>query len=119
MQPITTPIKIDNKETVTNLQASLVFLLSKQSLHLTANDLKVFQKQLQQELQEASYGDATTKLVTVFQQQYAVGYTLGIVDELTAAKVNEVLKGLGAFDEAVKSPVEKKLEFFKPQFRHK
>ncbi len=66
MHPFATPIKIDNKEAVTNLHGALFFLLSKQSLQLTADDLKVLQKQLQQDLQEASYGYATTKLVAVF-----------------------------------------------------
>lgn len=108
MNSITTPIKTDNKEAVTNLQAALVFLLSKQSLILTADELNGLQKQWQQEQQEASYGEATTKLVAVFQKQYGISDN---ADKETAAKLNEVLKGLGAFDEAVKSPLEKKLEF--------
>ena len=103
MNPITTPIKTDNKEAVTNLQAALVFLLSNQSLQLTADALKELQKQWQQEQREASYGEATTKLVAAFQQQYGVADNSGKVDEETAAKLNELLKGLGAFDEQVNS----------------
>ena len=113
MKQITTPIKTDSKEAITNLQAALVFLLSKQSLTLTADELNALQKQWQTEQQEANYGDATTKLVAIFQQQYNVDDTLGIVEEPTANKLNELLKALGAFDDEVKSPVEKKLEFFK------
>ncbi|CAN5793682.1 hypothetical protein BH11BAC3_BH11BAC3_12890 [soil metagenome] len=103
MHPITTPIKTDNKESVTNLHAALVFLLSKQSLTLTADELKALQKQWQQEQQEAAYGEVTTKLVAIFQQHYKVDDKAGMVEEPTAAQLNEVLKGLGAFDEVVKS----------------
>jgi hypothetical protein len=99
MHQITTPIKTDNKEAITNLQAALVFLLSNQSLYLSEDELNGLQKQWQQEQQEFNYGEATTKLVTVFQQQHKVDDKLGDVGEPTAAKLNEVLKGLGAFDE--------------------
>ncbi|MEO6720605.1 MAG: neuraminidase-like domain-containing protein [Ferruginibacter sp.] len=103
MHPITTPIKTDNKEAVNNLHTALLLLLSKQSLLLTADELNELQKQWKQEQQEASYGDATTKLVAVFQQQYKVDDQSGMVEEPTASKLNEVLKGLGVFDEMVKS----------------
>ena len=111
MNPITTPIKTDNKEAVTNLQAALVFLLSKQSLQLTADALKELQKQWQQEQQQASYGEATTKLVAAFQQQYGVIDNSGKVDEETAAKLNELLKGLGVFEEKVKSFLVKEVPY--------
>ena len=101
MHQIATPIKTDNKEAIINLQAALVFLLGKQNLYLTADELNTLQKQWQQEQQEANYGEATTKLVTVFQQQHKVDDKLGDVGEPTAAKLNEVLKELGAFDETL------------------
>ncbi len=103
MNHITTPIKTDNKGAVTNLQAALVFLLSKQSLVLTADELNALQKQWQQEQQEASYGRATKTLVATFQKQYKVDDKLGSVGETTAAKLNELLKGLGAFEEVLTS----------------
>ena len=105
MHSITNPIKTDNKEAVTNLQAALVFLLSNQSLQLTADALTALQKLWQQEQQEASYAEATTKLVAAFQQQYGVADNSGKVDEETATKLNELLKGLGAFKIGMRSTV--------------
>lgn len=116
MSPITTPIKTGNKDAITNLQAALLFLLSNQSISLTADELNALQKQWQQEQQDANYGEATTELIAVFQQQYNVGDTLGAVEEKTAAKLNEILKKLGAFDEAVTPYYEKRFEFFKKYF---
>ncbi len=119
MNPITTPIKADNKDAVTNLQSTLLFLLNKRQFRLTDDILLAYSKQLNKEMQAGKYGDGTKKLITVFQQQYGMADDMGVVQEATADKLNELLKGLGAFDEVVKSTLEKKLEFFKLQALHK
>ncbi len=113
MHPITTPIKQDDKEAVTNLQSALLFLLDKKQLKLTDDELQAYSKQLNEEMQAGKYGDGNKKLITIFQQQFGIADDKGIVQEATADKLNELLKALGAFDEVVKSPIEKKLEFFK------
>ena len=103
MSPITTPIRPDNKKAITNLQSALLFLLSKGSISLKADELNTLQKQCQKEQQEANYGEATTKLVAVFQKQNGINDHLGTVEMATASKLNEVLKSLGAFDKTDKS----------------
>ncbi|MEO6832577.1 MAG: hypothetical protein ABI378_08985 [Chitinophagaceae bacterium] len=119
MNYIITPIKTDDKVAVTNLQAALVFLGSKQSIVLTADELSALQKQWQQEQQNVQLGEATRKLIAVFQEQYNVDDKLGTVGESTAVKLNEVLKGFGAFEEVVKSPVGVKQDFLKFKIRPK
>ena len=96
---VTTPIKADNKEAITNLQSALIFLLGKQIIKVTADELSALQKLLSQEQMDARYGEATTRLVTDFQKQYGVDDLLGTVGTPTASKLNEVLKGLGFFDQ--------------------
>ena len=99
VHPVTTPIKADNKEAITNLQSALVFLLGKQIIKVTADELSALQKLLSKEQMDARYGEATTRLVTDFQKQYGVDDLLGTVGTPTASKLNEVLKGLGFFDQ--------------------
>ena len=111
MHYITIPIKADDKEGVTNLQAALVFLLNKSvyktyvvSNTPTEKELNELKAKLQEEQQSCIYGAATRKLVLIFQIQQSLGDgLLGIVEDTTAGKMNEVLKGLEAFDEVTTS----------------
>jgi hypothetical protein len=110
MHYIATPIKADDKEGVTNLQAALVFLLNKSVYKTyvvpntpTEKELNELKAKLQQEQQSGFYGDATKQLVFIFQIQESLGELKGEVEEKTADKLNEVLKGLGAFDEVATS----------------
>ena len=109
MKPIIAPVKADDKEAVTNLQAALLFLLTKSVYKTydapnspTEGELKELKAKLLEEIQSGFYGDATKRLVFIFQIQQSLGDNFnGVVEEETAAKLNEVLKGLGAFDETV------------------
>ena len=124
MHPIIIPIKADDYEVVTNLQAALIFLLNKSIYKTydkpnnpTEEELKRLKEKLQEEQQSGLYGDATKQLIFIFQIQQGLADNFkGEVEEKTAFKLNELLKGLGAFNDAILSPIEKKLKFFKFNF---
>ena len=89
MNYIINPLKADDKEAVTNLQAALVFLLNKSVYKTfdapnspTEGELKDLKAKLQEEQQSGIYGDATKELVFIFQIQQDLGNNFkGEVDE--------------------------------------
>lgn len=108
MQPIVPPIRSGEKGAqVANLQEALLFLIKNEIIKAldapnrpTADELKKLILQLRIETREASYGDATTMLVRIFQLQQQLGDRLnGIVEEATAKRMNELLRQLNAFGE--------------------
>lgn len=104
MQPITAPILPNAKgPEVANLQSALLLLVTQKIIKdspnkPTAEELARLAIQLQAELLQSAYGKGTTELVNYFQIQQKLGDNLkGVVEEKTAARINELLKALGAF----------------------
>ncbi|HEX5023793.1 MAG TPA: hypothetical protein VFV68_00915, partial [Agriterribacter sp.] len=107
MQPISSPLLPNAKgQEVANLQQGILFLLKKGIFKTfnapntpTAEDIKKLTQLLQTELRTTVYGNATIELVRIFQIQQQLSDTLkGMVEETTAKKLNELLRGLGALD---------------------
>ncbi|MEO8149294.1 MAG: carboxypeptidase-like regulatory domain-containing protein, partial [Bacteroidia bacterium] len=112
MKPISTPFDNTDTTAVTNLQAALVFLLDKKQFQTftdpdtpTADQLDKLSSQLKEEQKNADYGKATTDLVFIFQMQQGIGDSFnGEIEDNTANKLNEMLKGFGAFDDSADKP---------------
>lgn len=109
MQPIVPPIKPGESDPrVANLQDGLRFLLDRGVIRAleppsapTADELAKLATGLTKERTQSVFGKATKSLGTYFQLQEGLGDGLGgAVEEKTAARLNEVLKRLGAFDAA-------------------
>jgi len=65
----------------------------------TRQELETLSETLGDERVQTLYGDATQRLVLVFQLQNSLGDNLrGVIEDTTAAKLNEWLKKLGLFD---------------------
>ncbi len=109
MKPIIPPIVPQSKgEQVANLQECLSFLIKKGVIDISSEpnklnrpierELLALSKLLLKEVDESTYGKATTELVHIFQIQQKLGDQLkGVVEATTAAKLNQILKDLKAF----------------------
>jgi len=109
MQPVVAPIKIgDSGPQVANLQETLRLLLDREVIRTfdppnspTAEELSELGQQMSTERTQSTSGNSTQRLVLYVQLQEGVGDGLGgAVEEKTAVRLNEILKGLGAFDPA-------------------
>ena len=107
MQPILDPIRPnDAGPQVANLQDALFFLIEHQVIHPfdppnhpTADELTALVRTARGEQRKAQFGEATAAIVRHFQVQQGLGEHLrGVVDDTTAARLNELLKSLGALD---------------------
>jgi hypothetical protein len=86
--------------TVATLHAGLLFLIRNQS-GISDNDRRTLEQGLASELRDQAYGDWTTKLVSIWQEQLADRFQLtanGDVDQATANALNKLLAELGATD---------------------
>ncbi|MBC7388476.1 MAG: hypothetical protein H7329_04635, partial [Opitutaceae bacterium] len=106
MEKIIPPINPNTPgSSVANLQFALLFLFGKKVFKAnqppnspTEEELSQLAKLINREKNSSSYGEGTTKLVQTFQVQQGLGDSLGgMVEEKTAAKLNELLASLGAF----------------------
>ena len=91
---------------VANLQDALVLLVRGVIRPLdtpnrpTLEELQELTKSLVQERTQSLFGKATRQLIIYFQIQQGLGDNLrGVVEDKTAAKLNELLKSIGALDE--------------------
>ena len=109
MQVIIFPINPkDTGKEVSNLQAALQLFLDRKIIatfqppdHPTEEEIVKLRELLKNEIDAFEFDDATRKLVLYFQLQQGLSDTYnGAVEENTAAKINEILKALGAFDDA-------------------
>jgi hypothetical protein len=91
---------------VVNLQDALFFLIEHQVIHPfdppnrpTADDLMALVRTARGEQRKAEFGEATAAIVRHFQVQQGLGDNLrGVIDDTTAARLNELLTSLGALD---------------------
>ncbi|QHT61334.1 hypothetical protein GXP70_16130 [Paenibacillus lycopersici] len=100
MNKITFPLQPgDRSPEVGDLQAALQLLLDK-AMMMSGNES--FRRELgallQQERVDQIYKDGTIKLVSIFQEERHLADS-GVVDEATAAAINDLLQKLGALDE--------------------
>ena len=109
MKPIIPTIRPSETETspeVANLQDALLALLAHDKIwrpdapgRPTPEERNELSKALQQERAGSNFGETTSKLVFSFQVQQGLGDNLyGVVEDTTAAKLNELLKSIGALD---------------------
>lgn len=108
MKPIIAPIKPgESGPQVTNLQEALFLLIDRQVIRAvdppnypTLEELQKLTQGLKDERAQSLFGEATRQLILHFQiQQGLADNLLGIVEDKTAAKLNEILKSLGVLDE--------------------
>ena len=108
MQPIIATIHPgETGPQVANLQDALLALLARDVIRPldtpnrpTLEELQELTKSLVQERTQSLFGKATRQLVVYFQVQQGLGDNLrGVVEDKTAAKLNELLKSIGALDE--------------------
>lgn len=98
MQPISTPIKPQYQGAeVANLQQALRLLLNKGKIQILGTEYKPTLIAFGHEQQDQIYGDATKRLVQLFQEQYGIANPEGIVDKETANQLNAVLESVDAF----------------------
>jgi hypothetical protein len=104
---MTFPLKSEMQgPTVADLQEALRLLLDRGAIRTldspnrpTAEELATLGQRLAEERAQSVYGKATQRLVLYVQLQEGLGDGLGgAVDEKTAARLNEILKRLGAFE---------------------
>ncbi|HLG55464.1 MAG TPA: neuraminidase-like domain-containing protein [Vicinamibacterales bacterium] len=107
MQAIQPPIKPrESGPHVANSQDALLALLERDVIRPatdpdrpTAEELKRLTEGLKEERRESQFGDATLQLVVYFQAQQRLGDSLrGVVEETTAARLNEWLERLRLLD---------------------
>jgi hypothetical protein len=107
MNRVTFPLKLSMQgSTVADLQEALRLLLDRNVIRTfdspnrpTAEELATLGQGLAKERAQSVYGKATQRLVLYVQLQEGLGDGLGGgVEEKTAVRLNEILKGLGAFD---------------------
>ena len=100
MKPVKAPLKVgDRGPEVTNLQDALQFLIERRTIQMPDSNSTSLLERLQRDREQEFYSDGGTyPVIQLFQKQYELSVT-GSVDEATAAKLNELLRGLGAFDE--------------------
>ncbi len=96
----------DTGPQVANLQDALLVLLERKIIRPldgpnrpTLQDLQKLTESLKQERAQSLFGKTTAQVIVYFQVQQRLGDNLGgVVEEKTAAKLNELLKSVGAFD---------------------
>ena len=112
MKPVIAPINTgDQGDVVANLQSALLFLIDHSIFQVldapnypTIEELKELIQALRNENERLFFGEATTKLIQIFQIQQGLGDNLrGVAEEKTAALLNKFLSSLGAFDNAENS----------------
>ena len=108
MNRIIAPINpVETGSQVANLQDALLALLARDVIRPldtpnrpTLEELQELTKSLVQERTQSLFGKATRQLIMYFQVQQGLGDNLrGVVEDKTAAKLNELLKSIGALDE--------------------
>src|ERR1700724_794991 len=100
MTPIRSTHRGAHGAVVANLHAGLLFLVHNLE-GISDNDRRTLEQGLAAELREQTYGDWTTHLVSLFQEQLARRFGLvinGDVGEDTADALNNLLAELGAPD---------------------
>ena len=116
MKKITSPLTPQSKGSkVGNVQDALRLLLDQGFIRTfdapnrpTAEELASLAQTLAEERTRAIYGKATKGLVKCIQSQEGLGNKLaGAVESKTARRLNQILKGLGAFDDTVPAPGDK------------
>src|SRR5437763_13684262 len=98
----------DTGTQVANLQDAILALLERKIIHaLDATNkpapeaLEKLTEGLKQEREQSLFGKDTLHLMMYFQLEQKFGDDLcGVVEEKTAAKLNELLRSIGALDEA-------------------
>ncbi len=107
MKPVIAPIKSgDSGPSVTNLQEILQSLIERQLFKTldapnrpTLEELQKLTQLLKDERSQSLFGEASQQLVRYFQIQQGLGDSLnGVVEDKTAARLNEILKSLGLLD---------------------
>jgi len=107
MKPVIAPIKSgDTGPSVTNLQEILQALIDRQLFKIldapnrpTLEELQKLAQLLKEERSQSLFGKASQQLVRYFQIQQGLGDNLlGVVEDKTAARLNEILKSLGLLD---------------------
>jgi hypothetical protein len=107
MQSVIAIIKLgDTGAKVANLQDCLIALIDRQLIKSfdaprrpTMDELLKLAVALKQERAASTFNEATKQLIRFFQVQKGLGDHLnGMVDDKTAAKLNDVLKSLGLID---------------------
>lgn len=106
MKAIAPPINRNSQGSeVTNLQDGLLLLVNRQLLRaINPNELQGYLQELRKEQIAQAYGDVTTKLIALFQEQSQLKVT-GEVDVPTAEALNRILKEIGAFNQPVQYSV--------------
>src|SRR5574340_529673 len=113
MQVIKAIIKLEETgPQVANLQEALSLLIERKVIraldppnHPASEELQKLTDALKKEREQSFFGKTTAALVRYFQIQQGLGDSQeGTVDEKTAAKLNEILKPLGAFEDRVTVP---------------
>jgi len=100
MNKIIFPLKLEMKgEAIADLQDSLLLLLDQGGIQLSAAERKAHEEELRAERTQNTYGQATAKLVALFQTQNQL-QTGGAVNKPTAIALNAALERLGAFNSA-------------------
>ena len=103
MNHVTFPLKpqMDGPE-VANLQEALNQLLERGAL-LRDNEAarRELTDALKGELEAQTFGDATRKLVGIFQRERRIAGDRGVVDAETAAELNALLREWGLLDQAI------------------
>lgn len=115
MLNVTPPINFNTTgPEVNNLQQALLFFLSKKLIKTypspsipSDHDLDTWSKMIQEEQVTSYYGEGTRQIVLHFQVQQSLGDNFRgmVVEETTAARMNELLMSLGAFDPVVQNLV--------------
>lgn len=107
MQPIVPSLNPgDTGSQVANLIEALLLLVERGVIRAldapnrpTADELRELAAKAREEMSASAFGGATARLIACFQVQQGLGDNLrGQVEEKTAARMNELLKPLGAFD---------------------
>jgi hypothetical protein len=104
MNPIIFPLEQGMADDdVRNLQTVLQILMDRRAILAREEGMRDELSQvLRRERAESVYGDVTMRLVGTFQEEYRDIYgldTSGMVDEATAAALNDLLKGWGLLDQ--------------------
>ncbi|MCG7893955.1 MAG: neuraminidase-like domain-containing protein [Candidatus Thiodiazotropha taylori] len=83
---------------INNLHEVLRVFLQRNILEMGERERMSLERHLQRELEEQVYGEVTTRLVQIFQEQHDLEAG-GIVDQATAEAINALLEELGLLEE--------------------
>lgn len=104
MDPITSGLEPGaSGRAVANLHEGLLLLMDRQTLDLPGHVLEELRAGLIPEREGRTFADATSKIVSIFQEQRGLEVH-GVVDEETARALNQWLEELGAFEERPPDP---------------